>query len=107
MPHRPIPHDCSTPDKAFVPGDVAVIMIFKTPVLLSIEGKDQVTPVKRIFYPEGVHDVPERLADHWWFKANGVIHRPSAPTLTAGVLKPSTAGEAAPVQPSKAKSVKR
>ena len=100
------PLGCSPPEAAFNEGEAIVIMVFPKPVLLSMETSDRVNPIKRIYYPAGVHNVPEPMADHWWLKAHGAVRHnvsPSALAVTVAEGEASAAVEVASAQPSKPK----
>lgn len=53
-----------TPEEA-ANGYSTVTMVFDRPVHLTIETN------RSIYFPQGVHEVPEHLADHWYLEANG------------------------------------
>ena len=69
-------HGTLPPHDAFRPGDSAVIMVFPKRTVLSVDGTNQ-----KICYEPGVHNVPLRLADHWYLKAHGATRHalPEAP----------------------------
>lgn len=43
-----------------------VTMLFQKPVMFQVDG------ARKVYYPEGVHEVPDALKDHWWLKAHGI-----------------------------------
>jgi len=71
-------HGTLPPQDAFTPGEPAVIMVFPRRTVLSIDGTN-----KKICYEPGVHNVPERLADHWYLKAHGVTRHEMPAALSA------------------------
>jgi hypothetical protein len=71
-------HGTLPPQDAFQAGDSAVIMVFPRRTVLSIDGTN-----KKICYEPGVHNVPARLADHWYLKAHGAT-RHEMPQQPAG-----------------------
>jgi hypothetical protein len=103
MPFNAIPHGALPPEAAFNEGDAIVIMVFPKPVLLSVAGPDRVNPIKKIYYPAGVHNVPEPLADHWWLKAHGAVRHKVSLAALAAESEASAAAEVASAQPSKPK----
>jgi hypothetical protein len=57
-------------------GEKTTTMIFDKPVHLTIESN------RSVEFPAGVHEVPTRLADHWYLKAHNV--RPYAKPVNVG-----------------------
>lgn len=70
-----------SPVKAAEGADETVTMIFPRSVMLTRQDR------QRVFYTEGVHEVPVDLADHSWLAANGA--KPyTAPVMTAKPTRP-------------------
>jgi len=63
-------------------GERTVLMIFDTPVHLTVEAN------KSIFYPKGVHPVPARYADHWYLKAHGARRAPLSVNVGENTRQP-------------------
>jgi len=105
-----VPSGVLPPQDAFQPGDKPVLMVFPKRVILTManwdvtnpDQVDRVNPTRRIHYPAGIHEVPERLANHWYLGANGVVRHESALAVpTAASVDPSPVDAEALAQPAK------
>ena len=60
----PVSVPAKTPEEA-AKGESTVTMVFPNPVVLTVDHGNQIA------YPKGTHEVPRRLADHWYLAAHG------------------------------------
>jgi hypothetical protein len=72
-----------TPEQA-AEGYSTVTMEFPNPVHLTIATNDTV------FYPKGVHEVPEHLADHWYLEAHDARRYYKPVAAPKAVVQPQT-----------------
>lgn len=90
-----------TPEQA-AEGHSTTTMEFPNAVHLTV------TTNQTIFYPKGIHEVPDHLADHWYLKAHQarpyfrnmpMVQKPAPRARVAAIAKP--AAQAKPAPPAK------